>query len=67
MNDDITVTKIDGTTCGWAVDDPHWHGHQMPHGIKARRRVENAGEFYDGDYCIRHARMAVERPRAGPA
>jgi hypothetical protein len=35
-------------------------GYAYPHGIKARRRVERAGEFLDGNYCLRHARMAMD-------
>lgn len=60
-----TVTTIREGTCDWAVPDPHWDGHQMPHGIKARRRVTNAGELLDGDYCVRHAAMAVEWAEQG--
>ena len=58
--DEPTVTTISEGTCEWSVDDPHWYGYQMPHGVKARRRVERAGEFLDGNYCLRHARMALD-------
>jgi len=63
--DEPTVMKISEGECTWAVDDPHWRGHQMPHGIRARRRVSGAGEFYSGDFCIRHAALAVQYWRQG--
>ena len=56
-----TVTPIAEGTCAWALVDKD--GELYPYGIKARRRVRDAGEFLDGDYCIRHAKMAVEWAR----
>lgn len=63
---DPTVTRIDAGECDWAVPDPHWDGHDMPHGIKARRLVSGAPEPWDGRFCIRHAKEAVERAKHGP-
>lgn len=57
------VTRISDTTCSWAMVAKD--GRLYPHAIAARRRVRQAGEFLDGDYCLRHARMAVEWSIAG--
>ena len=46
--------------CEWSVPDPQGYGNDMPHGVKARWRVTDAGEFLDGNYCIRHADQAVD-------
>jgi hypothetical protein len=53
-----TVTTITEGECDWALYDHD--GDPYPHGIKARRRVDGAGELLDGIYCWRHARMAVD-------
>lgn len=53
-----TVTAIDIGHCCWAMTDRD--GYQYPCGADARRRVEGAGELLDGEYCVRHARMAMD-------
>jgi hypothetical protein len=57
------TTKISEGTCDWALEDKY--GELYPHGVLARRRVSGAGEGLDGDYCARHAKMAVEWWREG--
>lgn len=59
-----TVIRIDAGECDWAVEDRC--GELQPHGIKARRLVSGAGEPWDGRFCIRHAKEAVERSQNGP-
>lgn len=59
----ITITVIRGTTCDWALVDKY--GDLYPHGIQAHRRVSGCGELLDGDYCRRHAQMAVQWCREG--
>lgn len=56
-----TVTKVSVTECEWALVDKN--GTQYPHDIRAYWRVSGAGELLDGDYCARHAAMAVRRWR----
>jgi hypothetical protein len=60
----IIVTKIkraEAQTCGWALTDRDGFGY--PHGVLALRRVEGAGEWWDGIFCVPHAKEAVQRAR----
>ena len=59
-----TRTPITEGLCWWAMTYRST-GEQYPHGIKARWRVRGAGEFLDGDYCSRHADMAMDYAARG--
>jgi hypothetical protein len=59
------ATPISGVPCDWAMTDRDGYGY--PHGAPATTRVTNACEFFNGNFCDRHARLAVKRSIAQAA
>lgn len=63
MSDEEPVMfRIRRASCDWEMTDRD--GYAYPHGISATRRVLGAREPFNGRFCLRHARMAIERSNA---
>lgn len=56
-----TMTPILDRVCDWALSDRY--GEAYPCGKPATHRVSEAVEEYNGDFCERHARLAVKHSK----